>query len=53
MCFFAHGSNDQHNRSYKIKVTKIGHTITTTERHVKTTLIMAEDNLRNEISGTN
>ena len=44
-----HGSDDHHDRNYKIQVPKMGHIITRTNWHVKTTLITEEEYLRNKV----
>ena len=45
-----HLSNYHDGRSYKIRVSKTGCIITRTDRHVKTTLIIAEEYLRNAVA---
>ena len=48
-----HRSDYHSGRSYKIRVIKMGHMITRTERHVKTKPITVEDFIRNEMSKNN
>ena len=44
-----YGSDDYHGRSYKLRVTKMGHIITKTKRQIKTIPITAEEYLRNVV----
>ena len=42
---------DNHNgRSYRIRVTKTGHVITRTKRHIKSTNVSVDDYLWNEMT---
>ena len=47
------GSDDHNGRSYKIRMTKIGHTITRTRRHMKSIPITAEDYIHYQVKKTN
>ena len=40
-----HGLDDHHGRSYKLRVSKIGHSITRTQRHTRATMVMAKEYL--------
>ena len=48
-----YGAEDHNERYYRIRVTKSGHAVVRKKRHMKTTPILAEDNLRNEMSKSN
>ena len=43
------GSYDHHERSYRMRVSKMGHISTRTNRHIKTTPIMLDEYLRKEV----
>ena len=45
-----HGTEGHRGRSYKIGVTKTGHTITMMMRHMQVTSILVEEYLKNEMS---